>query len=61
MKVNFEEYFKNNWMVCTGSTVTNFGGKNYGIRDFHSHYCRFNSHYRHNLHNGTLIHIRLRA
>ena len=23
MKVNFEEYFKNNWMVCTDSTGLN--------------------------------------
>ncbi len=31
MKVNFKEYFKNNWMVCTDSAVTKFGGNNYGI------------------------------
>ncbi len=31
MKVNIKEYYKNNWMVCTDSTVTKYGGKNYGI------------------------------
>ena len=26
MKVNFECYFKSNWMVCTDSTIFTLGG-----------------------------------
>ena len=61
MKVNFKEYFKNNWMVCTDSAVTKFGGNNYGIWSFHSRHCRFNTCPGHGLHDGTLIHIPVRV